>query len=190
MLSAISITQALLLFVVNKACITEFHVEKNTWASSDSERDYDWTLKLIPSITSQDTSKFIQGKCGKQSKLEFAYTCWKIHHPQTYQHPESNLAISDIEDTFSSKLQNMVKNYDAFMDFNFGFWVPSLDAYLTLYQVFIFIFFVCFLFSHKSLHLSLHNPCFLFICFAWLLHIHLGIGSGILAIRMVITGTN
>ena len=46
-------------------CVTnEFNLGKNTWATTDSSREYEWAEKIIPGIEDQGASKFQQGKCG------------------------------------------------------------------------------------------------------------------------------
>ena len=123
------------------ACLSyDFNLGKNTWATSNSERDYNWADKLIPGIFDQGAVKFKQGLCGVQSKLELEGSCFKIHHPTTFQHDEYKVRVSEIETVFSKKIEALKSgsqttyHYDAFLDHNLGSYVHEIDSLIESFD--------------------------------------------------------
>ena len=132
-------------------CVSsDFNLGKNTWASANSARDYEWATKLVPGIEDQGATKFNQGDCGIQSKLVLDGSCFKIHHPTTFQHDQYKLRVAEIETVFTKKVESLTSStsdtetestttttkhhYDAFLDHNMGFYVPSIDSLIEAYD--------------------------------------------------------
>eukprot|EP01084_Bolivina_argentea_P310216 536766_1 len=101
----------------------------------DSARECQNYYHIFPEIHDEGASKFHDGECAHQCKLELPYSCFKIHAPQTYLYDEGLLYI----DTFETKVSEKWKfaldathplDYDAFFDYNIAFWVQSLDQYI------------------------------------------------------------
>lgn len=117
-------------------CDDPYHVEKFTVASSDSERDYSWAYRIFPYLEDQDASKFVNGMCGNQMKVELPDSCFKLHAPQTWEHDSGLLEVDILEKKMSKKWNHVLSsnagtfNYDTFLDFNMAFWVQSLEPYL------------------------------------------------------------
>eukprot|EP01084_Bolivina_argentea_P197898 339026_1 len=117
-------------------CDQTFHIFKNTMASSDSARECANAYKIFPSIHDEGATKFHDGECAYQCKLELDYTCFKIHAPQTFEHDEGILPIHTFERKMSLKWEYVLNNkypydYDSFFDFNVAFWVDSLNDYIS-----------------------------------------------------------
>ena len=118
-------------------CDDPSNLYKHTVASSDSLRDCASLWKIFPNIHDEGASKFHQGECAYQCKLELPYTCFKLHAPQT-QYDEGLLHIDTFERKISQKWKHVMESssahYDAFFDTNIAFWVSSLDEYIAHWQ--------------------------------------------------------
>eukprot|EP01083_Nonionella_stella_P046674 124960_1 len=113
-------------------CDEPFIIFKHTVATSDSHRDCANAYHIFPDIHDEGASKFHDGQCAYQCKLELPYTCFKIHAPQT-QFDEGLLPIDTFESKISEKWKHALTNniYDVFFDNNMAFWVQSLDEYIS-----------------------------------------------------------
>eukprot|EP01084_Bolivina_argentea_P180292 311475_1 len=126
----------IVIVIINNAsgygtCDDPYHIEKNTVATSDSHRDYSNAYDIFPFVNDQDASKFKDGMCAYQMKLELDDSCFKIHSPTTFEHDHGLLSVEILEKEFitkwksamsSSSKTNNINNYDSFFDFNFAFW--------------------------------------------------------------------
>ena len=122
-------------FDLSDVCLSEFHIEKYTMATSDSYRDTEMTCLIFPEATAEFAPHFKQDYCARQSKIEIPYSCFKIHAPQTWQHDEGYLSVQALENEFSKKFYAVLNGYsdyefDAFFDYSLGLWVKDLDKYL------------------------------------------------------------
>eukprot|EP01083_Nonionella_stella_P154853 499466_1 len=119
-------------------CDDPFHIKKQTWSTSDSQRDIKNAYKIFPYLYDQNVLQFVEGKCAYSLKLEFPDTCFQLHAPTTYGRDPGLLTIDTFEqkvtqkwhETYASSGANP-HHYDAFFDFNFAVWVESLDDYIT-----------------------------------------------------------
>ena len=123
-------------------CDDGYHIEKNTIATSDSHRDYYYAYNIFPYLDDQDASHFVDGMCGNQMKVQLPDTCFKLHAPQTWQHDSGLLNVDILEKKNSKKWQHVMSDnpntyhYDSFLDFNFAFYVESLDPYIAKWEDF------------------------------------------------------
>lgn len=105
---------------------------KTAMATTDSYRDCASLYAIFPTIYDEGATKFNQGECAYQCKMELPDTCFKIHAPQT-RYDEGLLSVQTLENKMRAKWKNAFTSdtaYDAFFDFNVAFWVRSLDDYL------------------------------------------------------------
>ena len=117
-------------------CDYPFLVDKHTVVTSDSQRDCESAFLIFPEIEREDTSKFHDGECAYQCKLELPFSCFKLHAPQT-QYDEGLLHIETLEHIVSEKWKSVMNGnlkYDPFFDYNMAFWVQSLDDFITHWQ--------------------------------------------------------
>eukprot|EP01084_Bolivina_argentea_P038518 71233_1 len=117
-------------------CDEPFIIFKHTVATSNSKFACENTYNIFPDIHDEGATKFHDGECAFQCKLQLPYTCFNLHAPQTYQYDEGLLYIDTFEKKMSEKWKYILNNnhpldYDAFFDFNMGFWVKSLDEYIS-----------------------------------------------------------
>lgn len=106
---------------------------KSAMATTDSYRDCASFYAIFPTIYDEGASKFQQGECAYQCKMELPDTCFKVHAPQT-RYEEGLLSIQTLENKMRAKWKNTFTAdavYDAFFDHNVAFWVRDLDAYLS-----------------------------------------------------------
>eukprot|EP01084_Bolivina_argentea_P242311 406539_1 len=114
---------------------TQLKIGKSTLASTDSYRDTEMTQLIFPEALIEYTPHFHQDQCARESKLYLPWTCFKLHHPQTWQFDEGYLQIKTLEREYTKKFYAVIHGYshyqfDAFFDNNMAFWVSYLDKYL------------------------------------------------------------
>eukprot|EP01084_Bolivina_argentea_P038519 71234_1 len=116
-------------------CDDPFIIFKHTIATSDSARECENYYAIFPDIHDEGASKFKDGLCAHQCKLELPYTCFKIHAPET-QFEQGLLNIDTFEKKLSSKWKYATEHnkYDQFFDDSIAFWVNSLDEYILHWQ--------------------------------------------------------
>ena len=123
-------------FDPDDVCLSQFHIDRYTTASSDSFRDAEYTKLIFPSAENEYAPHFKQDYCARSSKTSLPRSCFKIHSPQTTQYSEGYLSVEALEHEFSKKFYAVITagardpNYDAFFDYNLGLWVDSLHKYL------------------------------------------------------------
>lgn len=117
-------------------CDEGFLIFKHTFTSTDAGRDCANMYRIFPEIYDEGADKFHDGQCAYQCKSELPYSCFRIHAPETFQFDEGALSIATFEKKLSQKWVYALEHtqYDAMMDFNMGFWVKSLDQFITHWE--------------------------------------------------------
>ena len=119
-------------------CDDPFTIFKHTLSTTDSARDCESAYSIFPEIADQGATKFHDGQCAHQCKLELPFSCFMLHAPQT-QFEEGMLLVETLEHQMSEKWEHSMGSplhiaYDPFFDFNIAFWVKSLDEYISHWQ--------------------------------------------------------
>ena len=117
-------------------CSEPFTIFKHTLSSSNSQRDCANAFRIFPDIKDQGATKFHDGECAYQCKLELPFSCFKLHAPQT-RFDEGLLHTKTLENTVSEKWQSVMSGnlrYEPFFDYNMAFWVQSLDDFIAHWQ--------------------------------------------------------
>ena len=65
-------------FDVDDVCLSEFHIEKYTMASSDSYRENEMVQLIFPEAEAEYAPHFKQDYCARQSKISLPYSCFKV----------------------------------------------------------------------------------------------------------------
>ena len=137
-LVSIHVTYAGYDFNPDEVCLSPFQIDRYATASSDSFRDDEFTKLIFGSSAEKEYAPhFKQDFCARSSKTELSRSaCFKIHSPQSTQHAEGYLAVKSLETEFSKKFYSVItagphdRNYDAFFDYNLGFWTVDLNPFL------------------------------------------------------------
>ena len=122
-------------------CDDTYHIEKFTYATSDSLRESKYIFNIFAHLNEQETTHFVSGMCANGMKVELPDSCFKIHAPQTWQHDQGLLGVDIYERKFSEKWSSVMNgesqfHFDSFFDFNIAFFVHSLDEYIEKWTAF------------------------------------------------------